>query len=562
MDLFDMFGVQDVPAPQETKKAKAPKKDAKGKEKGKSSEPAYNCPVTVLTDLGEVTVGEGKLTEKKLTALLADRLHLPADKCCLQKKGKTLLFSVNRLVVAAKGVVEIGPDTKLYVGNRQQVDVSGMLESDKAKPVSFGKLGTYLADTVSPVYAQVVAFPSGEGEVTVVPGAMDVAAVKAELSKMKCSFRIGTPDGVVREIEEDYYETTLKEAGRSFDGKEISLTVEDMTEFISREYPQFKGCASFNACSDKNIVTVFVEAKQKLEKKAAASEDLIPTDATISLIFTKIPLSPEMFEGKDKVKKAEIIKVLGTMYPEYAPERTDIVYDKENKLVIPVLKGARKGCVADFNPVLPYEEWETCKEDSKYRLFRIKKDGLMYQAEITPVSATLAPMEQGGQGEFLWKLPQIPMAFFIGIICFFSWVYRCKGTEALVRVWYHPKDGYTVTVPTQVVTESTVSAELDDQEEVPEGSVLVADIHSHGYYPAFYSGTDDADEKGNRLYGVMGNFQGKNRSFCLRAGTRGYFVPLNYVDIISGDYSEKDRDELLNRLQESSLSRLQKGGFR
>ena len=559
MDLFDMFGVQDVPAP--AKKTKAAK-TAKGKEGAAKKEKAVSCPISVITDFGEVAIGQGKMTEKELLELLAERFSLPAEKCVLQKKGTLWLFSVNRQQVAAKGVAEIGPETALYVGNRQQVDASGLVTSDKAESVSFGRIGTYLADTVSPLYSRVTAFSSGEGEVTVIPAVILKERNQEELAKMTFPFKIGTPDGVVREIEEDYYETTLKEAGKTFEGP-LVLEAEDMEKFIEKEYPHFQCQASFNACSDKNAVLVFVDAKEKRSsaKTDGKKEELIPTDSTISLIFTKIPLSPDMFGGKESVKKEEIIKLLGTMYPEYSPERTTIEYDKKLKLIIPVLKGAKKG--AEFNPVLPFEKWEEWKDGKEYHLFQTEKDGVMYQAEITPVSSTLAPMSCQSRypGEFVWKIPEIPRAVFLAVRKFFSWVYESYGTEVLIRIWYH-QNGFLVTLPEQLVTDSFVDAAFSDEEEVPEGAVLVADIHSHGFYEAFFSMVDDVDEKGNRLYGVMGDFRGESKSFCLRAGTRGFFVPLVFSDVIGGELSEEDKREvsrITERLQERAKHCLKKG---
>ena len=54
------------------------------------------------------------------------------------------------------------------------------------------------------------------------------------------------------------------------------------------------------------------------------------------------------------------------------------------------------------------------------------------------------------------------------------------------------------------------------------------DIHSHCYYPAFFSETDNKDEKGNRIYGVIGSLD-KRPQLLLRAGTGGCFVEISDV---------------------------------
>lgn len=561
MDLFEMFGVCTEPAPKKEEKKKPVKKEKKSSKNVTSSKETFDCPMSVITDYGEVKVmEEGKKTEGELIKILADRYSLPAGKCALQKKGKKVLFSVNREKVAAKGEIEVGPETALYVANRQRVDVSGLLTSEKSEGISFGKLGTYLADTVSPLFSMVTAFSSGENEVTVIPAVMSRTELDTELSKMTFPFQIGQIDGNVFEVQEDYYESVLKEAGKEISGeKETGMLYEDVKVFIEKQYPHFKGEAVFNACSDKNEVLVFVDAKPA--KKMASStgkSQMIPTEGTeISLIFTKIKLSPEMFGGKTEVGKGEIVKVLGKMYPEYSPARTTIEYDSDAKLIVPILKGASKGCdIPGFNPELPYEKWEEWKHGFEYRLFRTEKDGVSYQAEITPISSVLAPMERGEDGEFLWKIEKIPCEIMCAIKEFFLWVYQKYGTEVLVHLWYHPENGYTVTLPVQWVTEDSVHAEMTACTTVQKGSILVADIHSHGRYRAFYSRTDDEDEQGNRLYGVLGGFDvPENYSCCLRTGTRGYFIGLEYSDVVRSDcFDMKCAEKIIEDLKGTESS--------
>lgn len=563
MDLFEMFGVEDVPAPAPKKKEVKKKPEKKKEKKTEKSVPTtFNCPLSVITDFGEVKISEdGTKTERELIDILAAKFVVPAEKCVLQEKGKNLFFSVNREKVSAKGEIELGPDTVLYVGERQEIDISGLLTSDQPESVPFGKLGTYLADMASPLFSIVTAFPSSENEVTVIPAVMEQKDLEMELSKMKFPFRIGQVDGNVSEIPEDYYESVLKEAGKDASGeKEAGLLYEDVKEFIKKQYPQFRGEAVFNACSDKNAILIFVDAKEKrVSSSAAQSKTLIPTEGTsISLIFTKIQLTPEMFGGKKEVRKDEIIKVLGKMYPEYSPGRTTIEYDKENKLVVPILKGATKGCdIPGFNPLLSYEKWEEWKNDTEYHLFRTAKDGIIYQAEITPVSSVLAPMYQEGmgrKGKFLWKIEEIPFTILYSIKEFFFWVYQKYGTEVLVHLWYHPQKGYSVTLPMQWVSISSVNAEMTDCEMESKESILVADIHSHGRYRAFYSATDNKDEQGNRLYGVFGGFDAlENRSHCLRTGSRGCFVSLDYSDVVNGEFNLEEANGIIERLKKDSF---------
>ena len=54
------------------------------------------------------------------------------------------------------------------------------------------------------------------------------------------------------------------------------------------------------------------------------------------------------------------------------------------------------------------------------------------------------------------------------------------------------------------------------------GEHLVVDLHSHGFFPAFFSATDDQDDAGSmRFSGVIGNLDQEKQSFCLRLNLAG-----------------------------------------
>jgi len=59
----------------------------------------------------------------------------------------------------------------------------------------------------------------------------------------------------------------------------------------------------------------------------------------------------------------------------------------------------------------------------------------------------------------------------------------------------------------------------------------VLDIHSHGTMRAFFSGTDDRDELGLRLYMVIGRLDTLLPEVKLRVGVYGYFAPINIEEV-------------------------------
>jgi len=54
----------------------------------------------------------------------------------------------------------------------------------------------------------------------------------------------------------------------------------------------------------------------------------------------------------------------------------------------------------------------------------------------------------------------------------------------------------------------------------------VLDIHSHGTMRPFFSGTDDQDEQGLRLYMVVGRLDTLMPEIEMRIGVYGYFAPI------------------------------------
>lgn len=61
----------------------------------------------------------------------------------------------------------------------------------------------------------------------------------------------------------------------------------------------------------------------------------------------------------------------------------------------------------------------------------------------------------------------------------------------------------------------------------------VLDIHSHGAMSAFFSGTDDGDEQGLRLYMVVGRLDTLWPEVELRVGVYGYFAPISVEEVFA-----------------------------
>ena len=93
---------------------------------------------------------------------------------------------------------------------------------------------------------------------------------------------------------------------------------------------------------------------------------------------------------------------------------------------------------------------------------------------------------------------------------------RCAGTG----------DGYRLVVPPQAGTATRLAY------QPPAG--VVAEFHSHGSSRAFFSATDDRDEQGFRIYGVVGRLDAPLPELSLRVGVYGHFAPVDWAQVFDG----------------------------
>ena len=99
---------------------------------------------------------------------------------------------------------------------------------------------------------------------------------------------------------------------------------------------------------------------------------------------------------------------------------------------------------------------------------------------------------------------KLPYEMLLQTVSFFKKVIADKGNaEAMIQVFLNEKDGYFMHIADQEVSGAFVKFKRDS--ELEDEHTLILDIHSHNTMSAFFSGTDNADEKEARVYGVIGN---------------------------------------------------------
>ena len=105
------------------------------------------------------------------------------------------------------------------------------------------------------------------------------------------------------------------------------------------------------------------------------------------------------------------------------------------------------------------------------------------------------------------------------------WFQDAPDTERLFAVRWDGRR-YRLVVPPQAGTGTSLAYR-------PLAGVL-AEFHSHGSARAFFSPTDDRDEQGFRIYGVVGRLDTPQPELRLRVGVYGHFAPVDWPQVFSG----------------------------
>ena len=156
--------------------------------------------------------------------------------------------------------------------------------------------------------------------------------------------------------------------------------------------------------------------------------------------------------------------------------------------------------------------------------------GLYVQSESAHLTARIlvAPADVRGLAPVSERLAlthgPIPAGIFeLGL----RWFQEAPDTERFFAVGWDG-DAYRLVAPPQSGTASSLAY------EPPAG--MVAEFHSHGRHRAFFSATDDGDEQGFRIYGVVGRLDAPAPELCLRVGIYGHFAPLDWPQVFDGPH--------------------------
>ncbi len=169
-------------------------------------------------------------------------------------------------------------------------------------------------------------------------------------------------------------------------------------------------------------------------------------------------------------------------------------------------------------------------------------DGRIYELQKTEQGEFIAPKNkvkefQQVRAGFTPALPLIPLSLIGQIVAFFrTFMEGNEEYEAMAQIyWDKQTREFFAYVPKQTVCKDEIEADLHDcPYDDEERYICYADIHSHNSMEAFFSGTDDRDERGTGLYFVVGKLDRFFPSIKARISCGGSFVSIDPATVIEG----------------------------
>lgn len=160
------------------------------------------------------------------------------------------------------------------------------------------------------------------------------------------------------------------------------------------------------------------------------------------------------------------------------------------------------------------------------------------------VPAVLTAGEKVMKAGFTPLYAPLPWEMFRQVVAWFRDVNTRHKTEAYVQVWHDRGEDLAADsrdpsrlffhVPEQDVSGGMVEHEGEFDKDSTGRFVHVMDIHSHHTMGAFWSGTDDKDERRfERVYGVVGHIDKPMPMFKWRTAVGGVFIDLEMEAVVA-----------------------------
>jgi PRTRC genetic system protein A len=228
--------------------------------------------------------------------------------------------------------------------------------------------------------------------------------------------------------------------------------------------------------------------------------------------------------------------------------------------------------MSDYDPLdfarqnITYHTGKDWPEDYK-RVNYILRDNGLWEVRKNPIGTFWVHRYRGNIGGFLKEtqkerfelaIPMIPRRLLNQAVAFFRKLSDDHEFEAYVQfVWDIENEEYYIAVPEQRVSQGRV--EYDKSSANAKKHVIVCDIHSHNTMEAFFSSTDDKDEKkrGDRFFGVVGRLDLPmpeiKLSYILGGGKRVFVEVDSLFDTVSFPQEWLQRVVYLDREKNQEL---------
>ena len=161
-------------------------------------------------------------------------------------------------------------------------------------------------------------------------------------------------------------------------------------------------------------------------------------------------------------------------------------------------------------------------------------NGLYVQAESESIQARILTAQAGVRGladsgeQLRLRHGPIPAGILdLGL----EWFRATTDTERIFTVLWD-QGRYRTVVPAQAGSAGSL------RYTPPKGVIL--EVHSHCRMNAFFSDTDDSDEQGFHIYGVVGRIDRERPQLSLRVGVYGHFAPVRWEQVFTGPRPDFD----------------------
>jgi PRTRC genetic system protein A len=162
------------------------------------------------------------------------------------------------------------------------------------------------------------------------------------------------------------------------------------------------------------------------------------------------------------------------------------------------------------------------------------------------------------QEGILLKAPKIPGSYLSTIIAFFRHFSKERVEAAVHIYWDRNRKAYELVCPVQVVStyevQSFIEPILNNEKE------LIVAIHSHHEMEAVFSSGDDSNDRGFKVYGVIGRLHEVRTDIRFRARYNNSEIYLNAFDLFDFEgvkTTNQFPEEWLSRVRIGSNSRAQ-----